>query len=81
MGGVLLLFKSIFASEGTVRNNINVIKPLKTKSTMNIQKCLSHDYQSPTAVVLEISLDGVLCQSRAFDASTMENVDREVFEW
>ena len=52
---------------------------------MNIQKCLYHDYQSPTAVVLEISSDGVLCQSQqiesAFDGSTMENVDREVFEW
>ena len=52
---------------------------------MNIQKCLYHDYQSPTAVVLEISLDGVLCQSPGlslgFDGSTMENVDREEFEW
>ena len=52
---------------------------------MNIQKCLYHDYQSPTAVVLEISLDGVLCQSQSimssFDGSTMENVDREAFEW
>ena len=48
---------------------------------MNILKCLSHDYQSPTAVVLEISSDGVLCQSQAFNASTWEDVDREVFEW
>lgn len=52
---------------------------------MNIQKCLYHNYQSPTAVVLEISSDGVLCQSptisTGFDGSTMENVDREVFEW
>ena len=48
---------------------------------MNIPKCLSHDYQSPTAVVLEISLDGVLCQSQDFNDSTWENVDREAFEW
>lgn len=52
---------------------------------MNIQKCLYHDYQSPTAVVLEISSNGVLCQSptisKGFDGSTMDNVDREVFEW
>lgn len=52
---------------------------------MNIQKCLYHDYQSPTSVVLEISLNGVLCQSQTiltgFDGSTMDNVDREVFEW
>lgn len=52
---------------------------------MNIRKCLCHDYQSPTAVVLEISTDGVLCQSPGlppvFDGSTMEDVDRETFEW
>ena len=48
---------------------------------MNILKCLDHDYQSPAMVVLEISLDGVLCQSQHFNASTMENVDRDVFEW
>ncbi len=50
---------------------------------MNILKCLSHDYQSPTASVVEISSQGVLCQSSSlnFDESTMENVDREVFEW
>ena len=52
---------------------------------MNIQRCLYHDYQSPTAVALEISLCGVLCQSQStstsFDDSTMENVDREEFQW
>lgn len=48
---------------------------------MNILECLYHDYQSPTAVVLEISSDGVLCQSQHFDGSTMENVDRDGFEW
>ena len=52
---------------------------------MNIQKCLSHDYQSPTAVVLKISAEGVLCQSpdvsTGFDGSTMENIGREEFEW
>lgn len=52
---------------------------------MNIKKFLSHDYQSPTVLVLEISSDGVLCQSQTlmfgFDKSTMENVDRDVFEW
>lgn len=52
---------------------------------MNMLKFLLHDYQSPTAVVLEISLDGVLCQSQTpmfgFGDSTMENVDREGFEW
>ena len=52
---------------------------------MNMQKILSRNYQSPAVVVLEISLDGVLCQSQqiesAFRGSTMENVDREVFEW
>ncbi len=52
---------------------------------MNIKKCLNHDYQSPIAVVLEISTNGVLCQSlgltSGFDGSTMENVDRDEFEW
>ena len=52
---------------------------------MNIQKCLYHDYQSPTAVVMKISLFGVLCQSQTgipgFDGSNMEDVDRDVFEW
>ena len=49
---------------------------------MNILKCLSHDYQSPTVVVLKISSEGVLCQSQLIiDGSTMENVDREAFEW
>lgn len=52
---------------------------------MNMQNFLSLDYQSPTVVVLEISSDGVLCQSQTqisdFDGSTMENVDRDVFEW
>lgn len=50
---------------------------------MNILKCLSHDYQSPTASVVEISSQGVLCQSTSlnFDDSTMENVGREEFIW
>ena len=49
---------------------------------MNIQKCLCHDYQSPAMIELEISLDGVLCQSQfSFDFSTMEDVEREAFEW
>lgn len=50
---------------------------------MNIKKCLYHDYQSPTAVVLEISSDGVLCQSKEpmFGDSTIEDLDRDVFEW
>ena len=51
---------------------------------MSILKCLSHDYQSPTASVMEISSQGVLCQSpglRDFGDSTMENVDREEFNW
>lgn len=52
---------------------------------MNITKCLSHDYQSPTTVVEKISIEGVLCQSLqtqiGFNESTMENVDRDVFEW
>ena len=52
---------------------------------MNIIKCLSHDYQSPTAVVQELAPEGVLCQSQqtptGFDESIMENVDRDVFEW
>lgn len=50
---------------------------------MNILKCLSHDYQSPTASVVEISSQGVLCQSPSlnFDDSTMENVGREEFIW
>lgn len=52
---------------------------------MNILKCLSHDYQSPTATVSELYPCGVLCQSQdietGFNPSTMENVDRDVFEW
>ena len=51
---------------------------------MKILKCLSHDYQSPTASVMEISSQGVLCQSpglKGFDDSTMENVGREEFIW
>ena len=50
---------------------------------MNMQNFLSLDYQSPTAVVLEISSDGVLCQSKEpmFGDSTIEDVDRDVFEW
>ena len=52
---------------------------------MNMQNFLSLDYQSPTAVVLEISSDGVLCQSSnltsGFDGSSMENIDRDAYEW
>ena len=52
---------------------------------MNKQNFLSHDYQSPAVLVMVISSDGVLCQSQTqifdFDGSTMENVDRDVFEW
>ena len=49
---------------------------------MNIPKCLSNNYQPPTVVVYELSSDGVLCISKEYAVSTtMEDVDREIFEW
>lgn len=43
------------------------------------------DYQKPTAVVMDVALEGVLCLSQpeetGFVDSTMENLGREEFEW
>lgn len=51
---------------------------------MNISKCLSRDYQSPTTDAIELGASAVLCQSDTgsndYD-STMEGVGREEFIW